>query len=174
MTLHASHDGGRLVLTQGRLTLREQLPAEAALLADGKPAALSWIDGVPGEGTSGAASMTVAADRAGVYRPGWGLFAITRAEDGVAVGGIGFHGPPDHGTVEIGYDLAESARGAGWATDAARTLCQWALAQPEVVVVLATTEPANVPSQAVLQRVGFQRVADRGELWAFEITAMPS
>lgn len=173
MTLHASHDGGRLVLTQGRLTLREQLPREAALLADGKPAALVWIDGVPGEGTIGAASMTVAADKAGVYRPGWGLFAITRTEDGVAVGGAGFHGPPDRGAVEIGYDLSVSARGAGWATDAARALCQWALSQPGVELVLATTEPGNRASQAVLERVGFVRVADRGELWAYELTSAP-
>jgi RimJ/RimL family protein N-acetyltransferase len=173
MTLHASHDGGRLVLTQGRLTLREQLPAEAALLADGKPGALTWIDGVPGEGTMSAASMTVAAAGAGVYRPGWGLFAIQRTEDLIAMGGVGFHGPPDCGAVEIGYDLSESGRGAGWATDAARALCQWSLGQPEVVVVLATTEPGNRASQAVLERVGFERVANRGELWSYELTTMP-
>ncbi|MBD0740221.1 GNAT family N-acetyltransferase [Streptomyces sp. CBMA29] len=173
MTLHASHDGGRLVLTQGRLTLREQLPQDAALLADGKPAGLVWVDGVPGDGTVGAASMTVAAAAAGVYRPGWGVFAIQRSDDLVALGGAGFHGPPDSGAVEIGYDLSESGRGAGWATDAARVLCQWALAQPGVLVVLATTEPANRPSQAVLERVGFARVADRGELWAYELTSLP-
>ncbi|SEO28438.1 GNAT family N-acetyltransferase [Actinacidiphila rubida] len=174
MTLHSSHDGGRLVLTQGRLTLREQLPDDAAQLADGKPASLVWIDGVPGDGTSRAASMTVAAAKAGVYQPGWGLFAVIRTEDGVAVGGTGFHGPPDHGSVEIGYDLSESARGEGWATDAARALSEWALAQPEVMVVLATTEPENVASQAVLERVGFTRVADRGELWAYELTSPPA
>ncbi|MBM9509571.1 GNAT family N-acetyltransferase [Actinacidiphila acididurans] len=173
MTLHASHDEGRLVLTQGRLTLREQLPQEAALLAEGKPGSLTWIDGVPGEGTMGAASMTVAAARAGAYRPGWGLFAIMRTEDATAVGGVGFHGPPLRGAVEIGYDLTESGRGAGWATDAARALCQWALGQPEVLVVLATTEPGNRASQAVLGRVGFGRVADRGDLWAYELTRLP-
>jgi RimJ/RimL family protein N-acetyltransferase len=173
MTLHASHDGGRLVLTQGRLALREQLPQDAAQLSDGEPAALAWIDGAPGEGTVGAAMMTVAASKAGVYRPGWGLFAIVRTEDGTAMGGVGFHGPPDRGAVEIGYDLSVSARGLGWATDAARALCQWALAQPEVVMVLATTEPGNRPSQAVLERIGFERVADRGELWAYELTTMP-
>ncbi|MDX6355172.1 MAG: hypothetical protein QOF98_2075 [Streptomyces sp.] len=173
MTLHASHDGGRLVLTQGRLALREQLAEDAVQLADGKPASLVWIDGVPGEGTVGAASMTVVSSRAGIYRPGWGLFAIVRTEDGVAVGGAGFHGPPDKGEVEIGYDLSESARGAGWATEAARVLCQWALAQPEVQVVLATTEPANGASQAVLERVGFHRIADRGELWGYELTSIP-
>lgn len=173
MTLHASHDGGRLVLTQGRLTLREQLPEDAALLADGKPAGLVWVDGVPGDGTVGAASMTVAAAAAGVYRPGWGVFAVQRTEDGTALGGAGFHGPPDSGAVEIGYDLSESARGSGWATDAARALCQWALSQPGVLMVLATTEPANRASQAVLERVGFLRVADRGELWAYELTSLP-
>jgi RimJ/RimL family protein N-acetyltransferase len=174
MTLHASRDGGRLVLTQGRLTLREQLPEDALQLAEGKPAALAWIDGVPGDGTVGAATMTVATSRAGIYRPGWGLFAIIRSEDGTAVGGAGFHGPPDRGSVEIGYDLSESARGAGWATEAARALCQWALAQPSVMTVLATTEPGNRASQAVLERVGFLRVADRGELWAYELTSIPA
>lgn len=174
MTLHASHDRGRLVLTQGRLTLREQLPEEATLLAEGKPAALVWIDGVPGDGTIGAASMTVSAAQAGVYRPGWGLFAITRTEDRTALGGAGFHGPPTRGAVEIGYDLSVSGRGQGWATDAARALCQWALGQPDVMVVLATTEPGNRASQAVLGRVGFVRVADRGELWAYELTAPPA
>lgn len=173
MTLHASHEGGGLVLTEGRVTLREQLPAEAAQLADGKPGGLAWIDGVPGQGTMSAASMTVAAAGAGVYQPGWGLFVIVSTEDRTAVGGAGYHGPPDRGAVEIGYDLSESARGSGWATDAARVLCQWALSQPEVLMVLATTEPANRASQAVLERVGFVRVANRGDLWAYELTTMP-
>jgi RimJ/RimL family protein N-acetyltransferase len=173
MTLHASHDAGSLVLSQGRLTLREQLPQEAALLADGKPGEFTWIDGVPGDGTMSAASMTVAAAGAGVYRPGWGLFVIQRTEDLTALGGVGFHGPPDQGSVEIGYDLSESGRGGGWATDAARALCQWALSQPDVVVVLATTEPGNHASQAVLERIGFERVANRGDLWSYELTTMP-
>lgn len=45
MIPQASHLHGRLVLTHGRLTLREQLPEEAAQLADGKRAGLAWIDG---------------------------------------------------------------------------------------------------------------------------------
>jgi len=173
MTLHAFHDGGRLVLTEGRVSLREQLPEEAAQLAEGKTAGLTWVDGLPGEGTVTAASMSVAAAHAGLFRPGWGLFAITHAEEGTAMGGAGFHGPPAHGCVEIGYDLTDSARGAGWATDAARILCRWALAQPEVVTVLAATEPDNRASQAVLGRVGFLRVADRGGLCAYELTELP-
>lgn len=175
MTLHASLDGGgRLVLIEGRLTLREQLPDDAVRLAEGQPAGLTWIDGGPGEGTMGAASMTVAAAVAGLYRPGWGVFAIQRTADGTALGGAGFHGPPDAGAVEIGYDLTVSGRGSGWATDAARALCRWALGQPEVDRVLAATEPGNEASQAVLGRVGFRRVADRGTLFGYELLSLPS
>jgi len=66
-----------------------------------------------------------------------------------------------------------SGRGHGWATDAARVLSEWALAQPEVEAVMATTDPLNTASQAVLERVGFKRVANRGDLWAYELLEPP-
>lgn len=164
-----SYDGGRVVLRDGRVELREQLPPEAARIADGRSADLRWIDGAPCEGTTVAAGMVVKAFTVGLYVPGWGVFTIVRAEDGVALGGIGFHGPPANGAVEVGYDLSRSARGAGWATDSVRLLSAWALGQPGVRTVLATTEPANSPSQAVLARAGFTRVEDRDGMWAYEL-----
>ncbi len=164
-----SYDGGRVVLRDGRVELREQLPPEAARIADGQSTDLRWIDGAPCEGTKVAATMVVKTFTAGLYVPGWGVFTIVRAEDGTALGGIGFHGPPVDEAVEVGYDLSASARGAGWATDAVRLLSAWALAQPEVRTVLASTEPANAPSQAVLARAGFTRVADREGMWAYEL-----
>ncbi|MEU4096234.1 GNAT family N-acetyltransferase [Streptomyces sp. NPDC026673] len=171
MIPQASHIHGRLVLSHGRVTLREQLPEESAQLADGKPAGLEWIDGGPGEGTIIAAGMTTIAAAAGVYAPGWGLFVIQRSHDGLALGGIGFHGPPSavDGVVEIGYDLSESARGVGWATDAVLVLSRWALSRDEVRTVLATTDPGNRASQSVLERAGFGRVADRDAQWAYEL-----
>ncbi|MFE0626038.1 GNAT family N-acetyltransferase [Streptomyces sp. NPDC058864] len=171
MIPNASREDGRLVLAHGRLTLREQLPEEAAQLADGKPAGLAWIDGGPGEGTIIAAGMATIAAAAGVFAPGWGLFVIQRSDDGLALGGIGFHGPPSavDGLVEIGYDLSESARGAGWATDAVLVLSRWALSRPEVRTVLATTDPGNRASQRVLERAGFGRIADRDAQWAYEL-----
>jgi RimJ/RimL family protein N-acetyltransferase len=171
MIPQVSQVDGRLVLTHGRLVLREQLPDEASQLADGKPAGLAWIDGGPGEGTIVAAGMLAIAAEAGVYAPGWGLFVIQRSEDGVAIGGIGFHGPPAEaeGVVEIGYDLSESARGAGWATDAALVLSRWALGRAEVRTVVARTDPDNRASQRVLERAGFGRVADRDGQRAYEL-----
>lgn len=176
MAYRTACEDGRFVLGDGRVTLREHSPEDAAVLADGKPGELRWIDGEPGEESIGAAGMTVRASIAGRYRSPWGIFAILRAEDGVALGSIGFHGPPlpsgpSGGEVEVGYDLSRSARGAGWATDAVRLLVGWALEQPEVRTVLATTEPRNGPSQRVLARAGFERIADRGALWAYARTS---
>ncbi|MCM2577381.1 GNAT family N-acetyltransferase [Streptomyces meridianus] len=169
MEIHATDDGGRLVLAGERVMLREQTPEDARFLALGEPGDLIWVDGVPGEGTVVAAGMTLRAAAAGVHRPGRGLFVVRRTEDSAAVGGIGFHSPPAEGTVEIGYDLTSSARGSGLATEAVRLLSAWALRQPEVERVVATTEAHNVPSQRVLERAGYRRVEDRGALMAFEL-----
>ncbi|MFE2583671.1 GNAT family N-acetyltransferase, partial [Streptomyces sp. NPDC059378] len=132
-----------------------------------------WIEGGPFEGTRDAAGMLVKAYEAGVHRPEWGVFALVRAEDGRAVGGMGFHGAPDEqGRAEIGYDLVEGARGRGYATEALRALSQWALARDDVRSVFATVDGDNAPSQAVLSRAGFTRVdadtAGDGEL-AYEL-----
>lgn len=166
-----SYDGGRVVLREGRVELREQLPPEAARITDGRSTGLRWVDGIPCEGTVVAAGMVVKAYAAGTYVPGWGAYTVVRAEDGAAVGGIGFHGAPSAGAVEIGYDLSVSARGAGLATEAVRLLSAWALGQPDVRTVLAATEPGNRASQAVLGRAGFARVADREGMFAYELTA---
>ena len=164
-----SYDGGRVVLRDGRVELREQLPPEAARIADRVATDLRWVDGAPCEGTVVAATMIVHAFTIGRYVPGWGVFTILRAADRTALGGIGFHGPPHDGTVEIGYDLSVSARGRGWATDAVRLLSAWALGQPGVRAVTAATEPANTASQAVLARAGFVPVPDRDGMRLYEL-----
>ncbi|WP_447038995.1 GNAT family N-acetyltransferase [Streptomyces sp. DSM 118878] len=149
-------------LDAGPLALRELSPAAAADLAEGGTGGLTWIEGGPFEGTRGAAGKLVKGYVSGVHRPGFGIYAIVRTADETAVGAIGFHGPPDdEGSVEIGYDLAEAARGRGYATVALRALADWALARPDVTSLLAQVEPRNLPSQAVLTRVGFTPLPPR-------------
>ncbi|WP_122619617.1 GNAT family N-acetyltransferase [Streptomyces sp. Tu 4128] len=159
-----------LVIPAERLTLQGVTPAAATDLAAGGDGGFEWVGGGPFQGTRDAAGMLLKAYEGGVHRPEWGVFALVRREDGLAVGGMGFHGPPDEdGRVEIGYDLAEAARGHGYATEALRALSAWALAREEVASVFATTEPANLASQAVITRAGFTRVAgDEGQL-AYEL-----
>lgn len=51
--------------------------------------------------------------------PVFTMYMIRQAQDGLAIGGLGFFGPPDDsGRVEIGYGLVPIARGAGLATEA--------------------------------------------------------
>ncbi|MFJ8031196.1 GNAT family N-acetyltransferase [Streptomyces sp. NPDC096032] len=158
-----------LVLPTERLTLTGIRPAAARDLRLGGDGGLAWADGGPYEGTREAAGFLVKAYEAGVHRPEFGVFALVRREDGLAVGGIGFHGAPDEeGTVEIGYDLVEGARGRGYATEAVDALAAWALARPDVASVIATIEADNVPSQHVVTRAGFTRATLEEERTARE------
>ncbi|MFI2203729.1 GNAT family N-acetyltransferase [Streptomyces sp. NPDC020192] len=147
-----------LVIPAERVTLTGIRPAAARDLRLGGDGGFDWIEGGPYEGTRDASGFLVKAYEAGVHRPEFGVFALVRHEDGRAIGGIGFHGAPnEEGWVEVGYDLAEGARGQGYATEALRTLTERALARDDVSMVIATIEHANIPSQRVVSRAGFTR-----------------
>jgi len=152
------------VLRTDRIELRAIGPDAAGALACGGDGGFSWVPDGPFQGTRDACSGVVRAAEGGVFEPEWGVFAIVRLNDGAAVGGAGFHGPPNRGGVEIGYDLAASARGNGYVTEAVRLLTAYALTGERVTRVVAHTEPDNTASQAVLLRSGFRRdgVGDDG------------
>jgi RimJ/RimL family protein N-acetyltransferase len=163
-----------LVLATERLILHEVAPAEAALLLVGRTGGREWLGGGPGEGTREAAGLLTLAAEAGYHAPGWGLYRITRRPDGLSVGGICFHGPPADGGAEIGFELAPAARGLGYATEALRALAAWALRQPGVDRVTATTAPGNRPSQRVMDRAGFTRTDDLHGLHTYRLDAAPA
>ncbi|MGW0136998.1 GNAT family N-acetyltransferase [Streptomyces sp. NPDC003299] len=147
-----------LVLTAGRLTLQGVTPAAARDLALGGDGGFAWVEDGPYEGTRQAAGLLLKAYEAGVHRPEFGVFVLVRTEDGRAVGGMGFHGVPDEeGRAEIGYDLAASARGHGYATEALRALADWALERDDVRQLCAVIDEDNTGSQRVVERAGFTR-----------------
>ncbi|MFJ8489700.1 GNAT family N-acetyltransferase [Streptomyces sp. NPDC094038] len=161
-----------LVIPAERLDLVGIRPAEARDLRLGGDGGFEWIDGGPYEGTRDAAGFLLKAYEGGVHRPEFGVFALVRRGDGRAVGGIGFHSAPDEeGRVEIGYDLAEAARGHGYATEALRALADWALARDDVHTLFATVETANTASQAVVTRAGFGKVSEGEQELAFALRA---
>ncbi|MBK3579148.1 GNAT family N-acetyltransferase [Streptomyces sp. MBT65] len=159
-----------ITLDTDRLQLREVQPAEAEELKEGRVGGLDWLGGIPGEGSQEAAGMLVRAHAAGLHRPGWGMYALIRQEDGLVVGGMGFHGPPQDGSVEIGFDLHPDARGRGYATEALAALAHRALGDPDVDTVFATTTADNVPSQGVMERAGFDRRPDRDDTLVYALT----
>ncbi|MBC7273106.1 MAG: GNAT family N-acetyltransferase [Streptomyces sp.] len=165
-----------LVITSERLTLEGVTPAAAFDLAAGGDGGFDWVEGGPIDGTREGAGMLLKQYEAGTHRPEWGMYVLVRPDDDRALGAMGFHGTPDpDGRVEVGYDLAEPARGHGYATEALRTLAAWALAREDVRTVFATVERDNTASQAVLKRAGFTQVSapedDRGDggLYAYEL-----
>ncbi|WP_345009278.1 GNAT family N-acetyltransferase [Streptomyces shaanxiensis] len=158
-----------LVIPGDRLTLQGVTPASAADLRTGGDGGFEWVEGGPFDGTREAAGMMVKAYEEGVHRPEWGLFVLVRREDGRAIGGMGFHGAPDEqGHAEVGYDLAEAARGHGYATEALRALSEHALARDDVQLLVAAIETDNLPSQGVATRAGYVRATVEEERTAHE------
>ena len=127
----------------------EPLTQEAAqAVVDGVPDGLSRGEGWPHADTLDALGM--------VAKHGSEAWLIL--EDGLVIGDAGTHGPPDeHGDVEIGYGLAEPARGRGLASEFVPALAQALLTRPEVRRVVARAVLAdNVPSRRALERAGFE------------------
>lgn len=72
----------------------------------------------------------------------FGIWVMVERDGAGVAGDIGFHGPPDDtGKVEIGYSVAPSRRGRGYATEAAAALVEWVLSQPTVRTVVAGATP---------------------------------
>ncbi|HEX6289282.1 MAG TPA: GNAT family N-acetyltransferase [Herpetosiphonaceae bacterium] len=87
---------------------------------------------------------------------GWGVWLLLDDSARTLVGDAGFKGPPDAGTVEIGYGVLPAFQRRGYATEAARALVRWAFAQPQIEQIIAECLADNVPSIRVLQRLGMQ------------------
>lgn len=91
----------------------------------------------------------------------WGGTIIERAEL-VAIGQMSFKDLPDEqGAVEIGYGINPGYQRRGYATEMARALVGWALAQPDVRVVTAECRIDNIGSIRVLKNSGFQPTGER-------------
>jgi RimJ/RimL family protein N-acetyltransferase len=89
--------------------------------------------------------------------------------DGAIVGGIGFHGPPRDGLVEIGYGVVPDARGRGVATAALQLILGVAASYQQVRRVCGRTTPDNVASQKVMQAAGLRPSGRDPEFLHFEI-----
>ena len=108
----------------------------------------------------------------------WGdRLMITRNVEGgerLVIGSIIFHGKPGaSGVVEIGYGVEESWQGKGIASEGTRAAVEWALEQPGVRMVGATTPPWHTASIRVLEKAGLLRIGTEdhdalGEVLRFE------
>jgi ribosomal-protein-alanine N-acetyltransferase len=85
-------------------------------------------------------------------RSGYSFLAVTERESGALVGDGGLH--PLGADVELGYTLARSAWGRGYATELGRALIQYAFDVLKAPRVVAQVEPPNLASRRVLEKLG--------------------
>jgi [ribosomal protein S5]-alanine N-acetyltransferase len=96
------------------------------------------------------------------------------------IGHIGFHGPPGVNgpkkpdALEVGYTVFEPFRRRGYATEAVRGILDWARAEHGVRHFVASVDPQNEPSLALVRRLGFRQTGTQwddedGEEFVFEL-----
>ena len=152
------------ILVSDRLQLIPVDPAAANELSAGR-CPLPAVEDYPHADTSAAARLARNAMEIDNYVPGYGMYLIV--SDWFVVGDIGFFAPPsERGVVEVGYGLAPSARGFGYATEALVCLAEWAFGNG-TAVVLAETEADNQASQEVLRKAGFMHSSTQGSVLRF-------
>ncbi len=83
------------------------------------------------------------------------IFHVLVGEDGIILGRFNLF-DIENGTAVLGYRVAEHAAGRGVATAAVRELCTLAAAQYGLRTIRAATSQANVASQRVLAKSGFE------------------
>lgn len=87
---------------------------------------------------------------------------VLRADPEVAVGRIGFHGPPDEeGVLEIGYEVFPPYRRQGFAREAVLAMLRWVQRDPGVHRFRASVSPENLPSRNLVTAIGFIEVGSQ-------------
>jgi ribosomal-protein-alanine N-acetyltransferase len=150
---------GPTLITE-RLRLRRWCRSDrepfAALNAD--PMVMEYL---PGRLSRAASDRLVARIEAGFDRHGYGLWALELRSTGEFLGFTGLEVPSFEAhftpTVEVGWRLARSAWGHGYATEAGRASLAFGFEEVGLEEIVSTTSAPNTRSQAVMKRIGMTR-----------------
>ncbi|MFF2327433.1 MULTISPECIES: GNAT family N-acetyltransferase [unclassified Streptomyces] len=146
-------------LETSRLLLRPMSASDALRVMAGVPGeGAHWAPGYPSPGEMAAAERFLDTCATTGDPSPFCSYEMRRREDGLVIGGLGFHGAPDeNGQVTIGYGLVPSAQGMGYASEALRALLLFARDQG-VRCVHGDTDLDNLASQRVMTAVGMRLV----------------
>ena len=102
--------------------------------------------------------------------PPTGRWAIESSVDGRVVGGLTIQLlPPFDEDLEIGCQLAPSAWGMGFATEAMHGLMHWAFRAGAIDELYAVARPRNRRAIAVLERLGMQWVGETDKYYSLTL-----
>jgi len=88
---------------------------------------------------------------------GWFQFALTASGD--FIGDLGFRILEDPRLAQIGYTIARTHWGKGYATEAVKAFLDYAFAAFPLHRITASVDPRNPASCRVLEKAGFRREA---------------
>lgn len=150
------------VLSDGRLVLKEIEHHEVAAIIE-----ISVYDGTFAKSKAEAIHMLekINLDVAKGEALHWGVFI---KNTGDLAGTCGYYRGYAHNSGEIGYILRPSYYGLGIMTQAVNLIVNFGFDILKLQSVIAYTDPANLASIAVLQRVGFTKVRHEGSDLKFE------
>lgn len=96
-----------------------------------------------------------------LQRGHWSQIAIARETDGALLGDIGLFVSTDETEAEIGISLSREAQGQGMAAEALGEAIRLLFDHTAVKRIVGITDVRNLPSIALLQRVGMRKVGDQ-------------
>ncbi len=140
-------------LTDGVVTLRPWTADDVDVLVEclNEPEIARWIDQIPQPYTEADARAFLAGGSDAFAR-----FAVTDANAGTVLGGVGVHRVDAPGVAEIGYWARAEARGRGLTSRAAALAARWAIGAQGVERVQLRAEVRNAASRRVAEKAGFR------------------
>lgn len=145
------------VLRTERLVLRGWEPVDRAPFAElnADPEVMAHL---PALLSRGASNRLVAGIRQHFLEHGYGLWAVQAPEGFVGFAGLQWTEVTGTPELEVGWRLARSAWGRGYATEAGRAALAYGLERvPDLARVIAVTAVTNRRSVAVMERIGMRR-----------------
>ncbi|WP_299488279.1 GNAT family N-acetyltransferase [Acaryochloris sp. IP29b_bin.137] len=162
------------ILETERLLLRQfcvaDIDAYAAMLAD--PKVVAYVGS--GETLSRAQAWKNMAMVMGHWTlRGYGLWAVEEKKTQTLIGRVGLYYPEGWPGLEVGWMLARSHWGYGYALESAKAAVEVAFNQLQCPKLISLIHPENVRSQRVAQRLGSQKAAaltlNGVPIWQYEL-----
>ena len=92
---------------------------------------------------------------------GYGMFVVEERLSGSFLGRVGALHPEGWPGYEIAWALTSTARGKGYATEAAKAAIAWSFESIGVDRIISVIHPHNEASQRVAERLAEQRTGER-------------
>ena len=102
---------------------------------------------------------------------GFESWVIITKQEMKIIGDVGFKGIPNQaGEIDLGYGIIASERQKGYAFEAAKALCDWAISQENVNTITAKCLIENEGSRKILENVGFKKACQDSSMifWSLE------